>query len=284
MSFEIKVIDGLTEFFSRVQLSAANAVHELKFMKYNLMFGERDDDIYVATYAKSGTTWMQMILYQLTTAGDMNFSHIYEVSPWLRNLAETEGQLPQLPAPRIIKTHDPYHKINKSRKGRYIYIIRDGRDVAMSLFHHRKNFNLRGLTFSENYNLLFREEGDMNWFKFNFEWLANKKQLPVLYVHYEDLLTDFDASLIKIAHFLNIHVNPADLPRIKERTSFRYMKLHEKKFGEQPKNEPDRIYDQFIRAGQAGQGTEAMDQEQRDFFHSRFSETVGRFPQMERYS
>ena len=55
----------------------------LRFEQYKLEFGERDDDIYITTYPKSGTTVMQVILYQLTTKGDMGFKHIYDVSPWI---------------------------------------------------------------------------------------------------------------------------------------------------------------------------------------------------------
>jgi hypothetical protein len=44
-------------------------------------FGQRDSDIYVVSYPRSGTTLMQMILYQMTTDGDMGFKHIYDVSP-----------------------------------------------------------------------------------------------------------------------------------------------------------------------------------------------------------
>jgi hypothetical protein len=44
-------------------------------------FGQRETDIYVVSYPRSGTTLMQMILYQMTTDGNMEFDHIYDVSP-----------------------------------------------------------------------------------------------------------------------------------------------------------------------------------------------------------
>lgn len=42
----------------------------------------RGDDIVIATYAKSGTTWMQQIVGQLLFDGDPDLS-VAEMSPWL---------------------------------------------------------------------------------------------------------------------------------------------------------------------------------------------------------
>lgn len=271
MSFEIKVINALIKFFDKIKLNAVRIVHELKFMKYEWQFDEREDDIYVATFLKSGTTWMQMILYQLTTNGDMNFEHIYEVSPWLRNLAETEGEIPELPSPRIIKTHDPYHTIAKRKKGRFIFVIRDGLDVAYSLFHHRKNYNDSKITVEKNFEISFREEGEMNWFAFTKQWLENRNKHNILYVHYEALQNNFEEELYRIASFINIEINPADLPRILERCSFDFMKAHENKFGEkEPKEKHVTVYNQFIRSGKVGEGKEVLPPEDLAFYKEQF--------------
>ena len=45
-------------------------------------FAFRDDDVIVATYGKSGTTWTQQIVGQLVFAGDPSVK-ISEISPWL---------------------------------------------------------------------------------------------------------------------------------------------------------------------------------------------------------
>jgi aryl sulfotransferase len=42
----------------------------------------RDDDIIIATYAKSGTTWVQQIVGQLLFRGDPDLE-VAEMSPWL---------------------------------------------------------------------------------------------------------------------------------------------------------------------------------------------------------
>lgn len=284
MQFELKVIDGATAFFKRISKNANTAVERLQFMKYKILFGERESDIYVASYLKSGTTWMQMILYQLTTSGDVNFEHIYDVSPWLHNLAVTEGKIPELPSPRIIKTHDPYDKIEKEQKGRYIFLLRDGRDIAFSLFHHQKNYNDSAITFEKNYEVSFVEGNEMNWFKYTQAWLQNKKKLPVLYVKYEDLQTNFVGELYRIADYLGITVKEKDIPRIVERCSFTFMKQHQEKFGEQPpKRSHQIVYNQFIREGKVGEGNKVIDDKTLCHFFENFQNTLGAFPVMDSY-
>ena len=45
-------------------------------------FDFRDDDIIIATWAKSGTTWTQQIIGQLVFAGQEDLP-VAEISPWL---------------------------------------------------------------------------------------------------------------------------------------------------------------------------------------------------------
>lgn len=45
-------------------------------------FAFRDDDIVIATYAKSGTTWTQQIVSQLIFNGQEGLE-VAEMSPWL---------------------------------------------------------------------------------------------------------------------------------------------------------------------------------------------------------
>ena len=39
-------------------------------------FGYDKTDIYIVTYPRSGTTLLQMMLYQITTDGEYNFDHL----------------------------------------------------------------------------------------------------------------------------------------------------------------------------------------------------------------
>jgi hypothetical protein len=99
-------------------------------------FGERDTDIYVVTYPKSGTTLVQMMLYQMTTDGNMDFRHLYDVSPWCRHSAFINRAMPAINGRRIIKTHDEYPLLKDIGKGKFIFVIRNCLDVISSFHEH----------------------------------------------------------------------------------------------------------------------------------------------------
>ena len=48
-----------------------------------LRFKPRSSDVFIVTSPKCGTTWMQQIVHQLRTGGDMEFREITEVVPWI---------------------------------------------------------------------------------------------------------------------------------------------------------------------------------------------------------
>ena len=104
----------------------------------------RDDDIVIATYAKSGTTWMQQIVAQLMFDGDPDIS-VAEMSPWVDlRVPPKEVKLPLLEAQthrRFMKTHLPVDAIRFCPKAKYLYIGRDGRDVVWSMYNHHVNAN-----------------------------------------------------------------------------------------------------------------------------------------------
>ncbi len=257
---------------------------ELRYRRYLAEFGESDDDIMVSTYSKSGTTWMQMILYQLTTDGDMDFDHLFDISPWVYYSTLRELAPAYTPQPRIIKSHDRYARFAKGRRGRFIFVVRDGRDVCLSLFHHRRNFKRYDGSFEEHFDD-FLGGTDYNWFDHLRPWLENSACLPITYVRFEDLKRNFAATVLGVAEACGIAVTEATLARVLERCSFEYMKQHEARFA--PRNEhfagkADAPYlvrnpDQFIRHGKVGEGVAALTECQLAAYRERFDRSLAGF-------
>jgi len=235
----------------------------------------RPDDIFIVTYPRSGTTWMQMILYQLSTDGNMDISHISEVCPWfdrmlLFNIMNGKD-LEQLPSPRIFKSHLPYKWIPRG-PCKYIYIARDGKDVAVSYYHfYKSHLNFTG-NFSEFFEKYFMQGKVQygSWFKHVAEWKKHEKDPDVLFLHYEDLVNNLKSTIFKIIHFCEFDVPNERMPEILERCSFTFMKKYENKFDHISAVIWEKGYKQnsFIRKGKSGSGREYFSKEQEILFNN----------------
>jgi hypothetical protein len=116
-----------------------------------LDFAVRPDDLFIVTYPRSGTTWMQMILYQLATDGNLDFEHIYQVCPYFENSRGMSNGFAGVPAPRTFKSHLAYRYVPKG--GKYVYVARNGKDVAVSYFHFARSHLRFGSAFDDFFEL-----------------------------------------------------------------------------------------------------------------------------------
>lgn len=211
-------------------------------------FRFRDDDIIIATYAKSGTTWMQQMVAQLLYNGDPDLA-VAEMSPWLDlRVPPKEVKLPlveSLTHRRFLKTHLPLDALVFSPQAKYIYIGRDGRDVLWSMYNHHANANQ---TWYDALNLTpgrvgppierppadirqywhdwMERDGHPFWpFWENIRTWWQTRELPnVLFVHFNDLKRDMPGEMRRIAGFLDIPIDERRWPAIQEYCSFDWMK------------------------------------------------------------
>lgn len=211
-------------------------------------FKFRNDDIIIATYAKSGTTWMQQIVAQMLFNGDPDLA-VAEMSPWLDlRVPPKEVKLPQIEAQthrRIIKTHLPLDALVYSPKAKYIYIGRDGRDVLWSMYNHHVNANQAWYEalndtpgrvgppiepppadIRQYWRDWMDRDGHPFWpFWENLRVWWQIRELPnVLFIHFNDLKRDMPGEMRRIARFLDIHLDEGRWPAILEYCSFDWMK------------------------------------------------------------
>lgn len=213
-------------------------------------FPFRDDDIVIATYAKSGTTWMQQIVAQMLFNGDPDMA-VAEMSPWMDLRVPPKAvKLPAVEAQahrRFLKTHLPVDALVYSPKAKYLYIGRDGRDVVWSLYNHHASANdywyhalndtpgLVGPPIARppaDIRQYWREwlDGDGHpfwpfWENIRSWWQI--RDLPnVLFVHFNDLKRDMPGQMRRIAAFLGIPIDETRWDAIVEYCSFDWMKKH----------------------------------------------------------
>ncbi len=240
-------------------------------------FVPRADDVFIVTYPRSGTTWMQMILYQLTTEGSTDFPHIYEYCPEFESSGLSAGGFEARPSPRLFKSHWPFHRIPKG-PGKYSYVARTGRDVAVSYYHlYHSHYGYRG-TFEEFFDLFMRGQLDHgSWFAHVKGWWRRRHDPNVLCLRYEELLGDLEGTIRNIAAFCGLTVPEERFPTLLERCSFAFMKRHESQFDPLSGQlwEQGLQLNAFLRQGRAGEGKERLTPHQAAWFERVFEKELG---------
>lgn len=213
-------------------------------------FRFRDDDIIIATYAKSGTTWMQQIVAQMLYGGDPTLP-VADMSPWVDlRVPPKEVKLPQIEAQahrRILKTHLPLDALVYSPRAKYLYIARDGRDVVWSLYNHHVNANAAWYgalndtpgrvgpaiepppaDIREYWRDWMDKDGHPFWpFWDHVRGWWQIRALPnVMFVHFSDLKRDMPGQMRRIAAFLDIPIDESRWQDIVSYCSFDWMKKH----------------------------------------------------------
>lgn len=210
----------------------------------------RDDDIIIASYAKSGTTWLQQIIAQLLFNGEEDLE-VAEMSPWMDlRIPPKKIKLPLVEAQthrRFVKTHLPTDALVFSDRVKYIYIGRDGRDIIWSLYNHHSKANAvwyAGLnktpgrvgppiekppaSVKQYYHDWLDRDGHPLWpfWENVLSWWAIRKLSNVLMIHFANLKRDMPGQIRKIAQFLDISIDESKWESILLHCSFDYMKVN----------------------------------------------------------
>ncbi len=254
------VLERQAELLGRGSRALADARRVAAFLAGRLAYAPRPDDVFIATYPRSGTTLMQWIVHLLAHDGSPRHgSHLNDVSPWFeRGLATgvlTPGAIDALPSPRIFKTHLTAEWV--PRGPRIIAVVRDERDVLMSYFHFHQSYLGFDGTFDEFFDLFVDGRVQYgSWFSHVAGWRVREGEGDVLLVRYEDLIDDREGQIRRVAGFLEWPAEDALVARVAEATSFENMKDNESFFDHATALLLERGVrsDAFIRRGRRGEG------------------------------
>ncbi|HEX9941429.1 MAG TPA: sulfotransferase domain-containing protein [Thermoanaerobaculia bacterium] len=252
---------GLGLILNRLQL--------LRGVRY--WYRPRPDDVFVVSFPKSGTTLMQMMLYQLTTSGEMDFPHIDSVSPSFEPNARhgNPQTLELVPSPRIFKSHLRYELL--PRGARYIYLARDVRDVAVSAYYHSRLVGGLDLDLSWYLDRFLAGQTIFgSWFEHLESWWPHRNDADVLFLRFEEVVADLEGTVRRVAEFCGFEIREEEMPRILERCSLDFMKRHEEKFDPRLR----RVARQrvaFIRDGKARAGRDILNPAQKQLLASKLA-------------
>jgi hypothetical protein len=168
------------------------------------------DDTFIVSYPRSGNTWTRFLIGNLLRPEEpVTFSNIERVIP--DTSALSSRTLKRVPRPRILKSHEYFDP----RYQKVVYLVRDPRDVVVSLYHFRRKYR----TVDDNYPLeryvverFLPGDMDASWGEHVGSWLGARGKDPrFLLIRYEDLLEDTAHQLGRMAVFLGIGAGPGRL-------------------------------------------------------------------------
>ena len=193
----------------------------------------RPTDVIVVTPEKCGTTWMQQIMHQLRSDGDMTFEDIDDVVPWIV-LAHDLGQ--DLEAehkyqPRCFKSHDWYQRCPKGAK--YIVIYREPCAAFSSGYNFRIGTSLQRdeITLDEFVRGFYLKPDKLrtSYFQHLVSWWPKRNDPNVLMLTFEDMLEDLESAVRAVASFMGID-DEASITNAVKTSRFEFMKEHQEKF------------------------------------------------------
>lgn len=180
---------------------------------------------------------------------------------------------------RIFNTHLRWDMLPKGmleKSAKYIYVVRDGRDVLTSFYHHLSNQHPEDGGFTGDFEAFFQQflDGTIAYGKWSHHlasWMPHcvgeQKKDEVLLVRYEDLKTNLRHELTRIADFLQleaIQVDKSGWDNVLNRVSFDWMREHQHLF--HPISVRWKPGYNFIRSGTVGDHGSIFDTQHRRTF------------------
>jgi hypothetical protein len=208
-------------------------------------------DAWVASYPRSGSTWLRFLLTEILTGQPAEFTDVDRVIP---DVGGHNGAPALLPGcGRLIKTHQSYRRV--CRKA--ILLVRDLRDVVMSEYAYQRALGWAEDDFKEF--LLRFLRGKVNpfgsWQGHTESWMDSPLAGPgnLLVVRFEDLRRQTAPTLSAVAAFLGVSVDPAKVEAAVAHNSLDRMREKEKR---NPRKASKR--GRFIRRGAVGGWRETL--------------------------
>jgi hypothetical protein len=187
------------------------------------------DDIFIVSYPRSGNTWARFLIGNLLHPESLvTFANVESVIPEIYFLPDKS--LLRMARPRVLKSHeyfDPRYK-------RVIYFVRDPRDVAVSMYHYSlKRRDVPDTISIEEFIPRFLSGEFLvdfgTWREHVQSWLATQTgNSGFLCVKYEEMLSQPEQELGKIAAVLGINAESGRISHAVEMSSARRMRGLEK--------------------------------------------------------
>ncbi|KAM8974853.1 sulfotransferase 6B1-like [Pelodytes ibericus] len=212
---------SLIHIFNGIPFTSRSSADLLKSLN---TFHAREDDLLLVSYPKSGTHWLAEIMKHLYN------SKVSLTTPIEFGDISKLEEMDKIRSKRIIPTHLSYDMLPtdfKVKKCKAIYIVRNPKDTAVSLFHYYKdNPNLPTIETWQTYFDMFMK-GEVvcgSWFDHILGWEKHRNEMPMLFLYYEAMKKDVFKAIRKISSFLSVNISDDEISDICKKTSFSEMR------------------------------------------------------------
>ena len=209
----------------------------------------RRDDVWLATFPKTGSSWVRSVVSELAHGDAASLSEIDRALPALGagTLGEPWGGED---VPRLVKTHHAYRPLLFARPGRTLLLVRDPRDT-LSSYHHMLS-KRRVARFDGSLSDLARHPrfGIGAYLRHYASWAPRATAV----LRYEALRADPVAAFGDAFRALGVDVAPDRLAGAVERSSLSRMRAREVREGIA---NDDRFDDDFAFVRQGAERAEA---------------------------
>uniref|UniRef100_A0A182Y5Q7 Sulfotransferase domain-containing protein n=1 Tax=Anopheles stephensi TaxID=30069 RepID=A0A182Y5Q7_ANOST len=232
------------------------------------------DDVWVASYPKSGTTWCQEMVWLI--CNDLNFEAARAESlrtrfPFVDVSLIHDAQMNSFERvrntarPRFIKTHLPVSMLPKQYwtvKPKTVYVKRNPKSVAVSYYHHSRGIFYRGTIDTFVRSFIREHQFYSPYHAHVIEYHELRDCSNILHLAYEDMKRDLPAVVRKVCQFFGKSYSEPQLAELCEHLSFRSMRENKACNYEDQSNVPREAGERFMRKGELASWKQELTSEQ----------------------
>ena len=217
---------------------------------------------------------------------DMNSAYNFLRTPFIDAFDDDENNgVVRLAAcqsqPRTLRTHLPVHFIPDdviAKQVRTIYVMRDIKDTMVSLYHFCRSYIQLGV-FEEDWDSFFELVmlGEVPYghaIDHYLGWCKQHAKLNMLVISFEDMVSNREDTIKKLAVFLGKDLDEEAVRRIAQASSFESMRANDKVNLAPLSMAIDQTISPFIRKGIIGDWKQHFTAEQLQIFDQRFGKQV----------
>ena len=206
----------------RYQLSKSSLRVPLVWYRHR---GLTPGDVFVASYPRSGSTWLRFLLFETLTRDEAGFDNVNRMLPDVGMQAAATALLAN--RGRLIKTHESF----RPEYRRAIYVVRDVRDVVLSEYAYQKALGRASDSFDDYLTEFLHgtATGYGSWQEHVRGWIDSPLAArgDLLVIRYRDLRKDTQSSLEEILGFLGVGVDRKTILNAIRNNEFQKMRVKE---------------------------------------------------------